>query len=455
MKNQPNYVEVKHENLKMELLYHDNIDCTVSSWNNLDEECKVKVNCKKGRKILSNGANAHIYRIKEGVSFEKHIHALLLYTNYTNWCSTFCSILRKQNKEEISTVANWAKLLIECVQCFGSWISDDMTFYRGIDREFTFKKFIARFNVPLSTTSELTKAAEFAGFSDGTDGLVIELCSYDSINTVFAFDCSAISAFEEEEERLFYGGDTILRIESIRQLVANTWTNYTNYVKAIAAITRLMNGLSTGKMPKIVKRAIRLIFNGILATDESSKTKIESLPKYIVDKLINYHIVNRTAPVELDYDVLITSYKWMKNILVKDDNKCILDFYNICSIFHNSINIIITMTDQSDTEAYEQSIESMSNKRITSQFCSSLKNDLLKLSKANIFINKLQLSWSTMVPLEGKFQIINLFANDASWQIECTSSTIQIMPQKTELTETTNINEDKDINGALNSIQGL
>ncbi len=60
----------------------------------------------------------------------------------------FGKALRNRNK----TFAIWAKLLIECVQSYGTLASASKKYYRGRDKEFVFKKFIGRCYVPLSTT---------------------------------------------------------------------------------------------------------------------------------------------------------------------------------------------------------------------------------------------------------------------------------------------------------------
>eukprot|EP01084_Bolivina_argentea_P256210 431273_1 len=471
MKNQPNYIPAKHKDLKFEILYHNEIACNVSSWNSLDEECNVKLSSNKVRRMMSNGYNIHIYAVKDNIRFDlDHIRALLLYTNYTAWCSFFCGVLRKANKAEISTVATWAKLLIECVQCYGCLISADDTFYRGINREFTFQKFVARFNVPLSTTTALIKAAEFADFAASSDGLVVELCFYDIINTVFTLDCSVISAFTEEREMLFYGGDTILRIQSIHQLVDNKWKSYEDFVKATDGITRLMNGLQckTG-LTGSVKKAMRFIFRSILNT--SNKTNIKSLPKYIAERLINYHIVDRKAAVEMEYDELIARYTWIHSIFVKDKDKGILNIYNICRIFHKSNAIIITMPDASgntkqNIQQYEQSRSNIldvagddakeANGKVTQQFCQSLKDDLHRVANDEVFINKLQFNWSTKIQLEAKFLLTNVFANDKLWKLESTSTSILITRREPE-DEDEKVDEEISNNNTQDAgaVQGL
>eukprot|EP01083_Nonionella_stella_P176738 619203_1 len=117
----------------------------------------------------------------------KPVHMTLLYTDYTWLCKIFCESFRRKRTahgqcETIESVqsrnervANWAKLLTESVQCYGTFMTEEAKHWRGIDMEFIFKRFITRFNVPLSTTTDFTKATQFSG---GLGGLVLELQRY-------------------------------------------------------------------------------------------------------------------------------------------------------------------------------------------------------------------------------------------------------------------------------------
>eukprot|EP01084_Bolivina_argentea_P027690 51450_1 len=465
MKNQPNYIQPKHGSLKFDVFYHNEIDCNVSSWQALEEECNVLLNSATCKRIVSSGNNKQLYGIEANNAFYlEHICALLLYTNYTVWCSLFCQIIRDGNKKKICAIANWARLLIEVVQCYGSFTSSmsmDIPFYRGINREFTFKKFVASFNVPLSTTTEIVKAAEFAGFADSGDGLVVQLRDYDAINNVCTFSCDGLSAFPQEKEMLFYGGDTILKIHSIWQISTRGWNNYEHYVAATDFITRMMNGLTvnTANIATKVRKCMRVIFKSQLNAKSENKMNLPSdLPKYIVNRLINYHIGDRTTEVEFHYDELVTKYKFIKTVFMNTKHE-FLNIYNICCIFNKCSNIIINMPDvqgATPTNTYAQSTTNIlddstvadeeartKNQKTNKALCVALKNDLAQLIKDNVQINKLQLNWSS-VPLETKFQIINLFAKNYAWKTECSPTSIQLIPQDPEVAKEMEQKLEKD-----------
>eukprot|EP01084_Bolivina_argentea_P180246 311394_1 len=182
--------------------------------------------------------------------------AMKLYTDYSNLCKLFCSVFRvkklaSNSYETINSVtnrnrkyANWAKLLVECVQCYGKIIVRNGKYYRGVNMKFIFKKFITRFHVPLSTTTDFLKATEFAG---GDAGIVIELRKYSNAQDVSCFKCSSVSSYDRERETLFFGGDSILQISSICQWYNNRWTHYRSYLKTIGYILKLIKGTTIDK----------------------------------------------------------------------------------------------------------------------------------------------------------------------------------------------------------------
>ena len=97
--------------------------------------------------------------IDKGVPFdEPHLRALKLYTDFTELCDKFCAILREGNPKKVAQIANWAKTLIETIQCYGSRINVNdakKTYYRGVNKTFVFRMVVSRFHLPQSTTSSV------------------------------------------------------------------------------------------------------------------------------------------------------------------------------------------------------------------------------------------------------------------------------------------------------------
>ena len=101
-----------------------------------------------------------------------------LYTDYTQLCGTFCSVLRSEDKAKIQHIAHWARLLTECVQCFGSTLKSGKSkkFFRGVSKVFTFERFVTRFNLPTSTTSDVCPFACTCGTAIVHLAMIIVIC---------------------------------------------------------------------------------------------------------------------------------------------------------------------------------------------------------------------------------------------------------------------------------------
>eukprot|EP01084_Bolivina_argentea_P250383 419457_1 len=244
MKTHPLYIEAKYSDLKTELLQSDVIgsDFNVNMYNHLYMECKMILKSDIAQSINGNGYFQQIYNIKLCAPFSGiHLMALKLYTDYTNLCSILCSTLRSENKNKICEIANWAKLLCECVQCYGTSLnaSKCKRYYRGVQNVFTFTMFVTRFNLPTSTTTDFNQAVEFC-----VNGLVLELQHYRNTYDVFKFDCYALSDYDTERETLFFGGNTVLQISCIWQPFKTKWISYGKYMIAIDAILRMIHGVT-------------------------------------------------------------------------------------------------------------------------------------------------------------------------------------------------------------------
>ena len=116
--------------------------------------------------MVANGVDEAIYGIKSGMPFDfGHLIALKLYTDLNNLNAEFCKQFHSTDASAESARklgalhSGWwhmAKLLAECVQCFGQLlVGNDTRYYRGINKAFIFSRFITRFNAPLSTSKSV------------------------------------------------------------------------------------------------------------------------------------------------------------------------------------------------------------------------------------------------------------------------------------------------------------
>eukprot|EP01084_Bolivina_argentea_P302967 523020_1 len=208
-----------------------------------------------------------------------------------------------------------AKLLVECVQCYGKLLLKKRRFYRGVNDEFMFKKFATRYRVPLSTTWDFKIAAQFAG---GNQGLIIELTKYLDGGDISYFDCSSASSFDTEKEVLFFGGNTLLRISCIWQVYCSKWTSFRKYIEPLNAIFRMIHGLTVIKQhilshDKEQRVMLKLLTYILCKQKEESLTQI---PPYI-EELLTYHISIDT--ITLNFTELKNEYQWLNSLILREN----------------------------------------------------------------------------------------------------------------------------------------
>ena len=160
-------VDRRHETLKDEILRSGYI--TMATWTRFEKECKALLDAKFVRQMSANGIDEDVYEIRGGEPLAlKFIIALKLYTDFDALNHSFCEHFRLQKLaghqfESLQSLVirngrfwNFAKLLVECVQCFGRLLVRKNTkYYRGISKEIILKRFVARFHIPLSTSKSV------------------------------------------------------------------------------------------------------------------------------------------------------------------------------------------------------------------------------------------------------------------------------------------------------------
>ena len=120
------------------------------------------------RTLSGNGSETAKYGISLNAPISmQHLYAMKLYTDCSWLCKIFCEAFRMKKVSETEyeriesvqrrneKIANWAALLMETVQCYGELRAGKRSYFRGIDAEFVFKRFVSRFDAPLSTTTEV------------------------------------------------------------------------------------------------------------------------------------------------------------------------------------------------------------------------------------------------------------------------------------------------------------
>eukprot|EP01083_Nonionella_stella_P285896 973108_1 len=131
--------------MKDEVLNDTKHGLTIIEYDNTVLKARMKRKAMSGTVKGSDGDWKIVYEIPEGSPIKmKHILAVLLYTNHTDLSAAFSRSFRKISgsesdnklKERHSHYANWARLLREAVECWGSRLWDTTQrrsiFYHGI-----------------------------------------------------------------------------------------------------------------------------------------------------------------------------------------------------------------------------------------------------------------------------------------------------------------------------------
>merc|ERR1712013_282610 len=219
------------------------------------------IKCKEYKDLLHFGI-----KHKEPLRAE-HLHALFLYTDWTELCTDFSSSFRaifrgerlKAIKARNSKYFYFSKYLKELVMYFGvdKW-SDKSSgpFFCGLSVVLNIPQFALRLKGPTSTSLFIEVAMRFGG----AEGMILELNNkYRPAWWERHFDCDWLSAFPEECERLFMGGRNALEFESVR--IIETKNNYAKFLHAFHAFDMMLSGQEVrGKVKakdiRIVKKAM-------------------------------------------------------------------------------------------------------------------------------------------------------------------------------------------------------
>ena len=266
-------------------------------------------------------------------------------------------------KKNHSYFVNFAKLLRECVECFGSKLNGNLfgnfnnndmkmgedtgfngnknkSFYFGLNNAMgLFKKTLNRIKLPLLCSSSMSVTLNHMECMED-DGLLIEVKYYDPF--IRYFDCSWITEYIAEQEILFNGGISILKIETIFNVATDT--NYLIFVRSMNILQSMLNG-STKKevMTTFEEQIIRyLVQNEFIRamnndTDVSNNINGKSIiPNYI--SLLFHHFCINLKSISINLgrmnDQTYHGYHNIKSLFLTSQNNFIkLDV--LCSLFPN------------------------------------------------------------------------------------------------------------------------
>eukprot|EP01084_Bolivina_argentea_P011145 20824_1 len=156
----------------------------------------------------------------------RHILSIVIYTDITDFCTTYRSTYRKiksdRSEEDVRRrhvqLFFYSRAIFEAIEYFGKPMETDLKVYHGLNKVMNFSQFTAYFNQPVSTTTELNTAVQFAAGA----GIILTLKSgaeyFNDENKIPKYlPVSWLSRFPNENEKLFYGAWVVFRICNIRE----------------------------------------------------------------------------------------------------------------------------------------------------------------------------------------------------------------------------------------------
>ena len=163
------FVRKKYKNLKHELLHNMVLTLSRGQFETTLQKARDKLNEWRTSGIQLR-CHKHwwkdSYDIVQGQEIsEEHIIAVLLYTNFPQLCYVFSATYRKTHEYEEDEdmlarheeYGNWARLLREAVECFGTSMrhSNIRTFFHGVSDTLVFHSTSIQLCRPVSTTSSM------------------------------------------------------------------------------------------------------------------------------------------------------------------------------------------------------------------------------------------------------------------------------------------------------------
>ena len=272
------YVEAKHGSIKEEVLNNRHLQLGVLHFNTAQQKAKEYLSTETAKRFTAAATTEcdeifKMYNINPGDSLTlQHILSVILYCDNTDLSTAFSRTFRRTDAlQTINEIKNnnrefaiWSRLLRETVELFGQNGSESLLlretveifgqddgdynkmyaargiFYCGVDHLLPIPEFCIRLCCPTSTTKQIEVATRFAG----SDGIIIQFnnCGYLFGDKLRSFNCSWLSNYSAEDERLFFGGANRIRIENIKNI--KTSKEYSIFIRTIYQFNCMVNGIS-------------------------------------------------------------------------------------------------------------------------------------------------------------------------------------------------------------------
>ena len=291
--NRTNYVQPKFSTLKQELTMNRYAPITEEQYRNLQRQC-MALQAKYSFTAKDIGTMNTVCGIPPGTRMSvDHVICLKLYTDFTFQQRIFKKHCRRLQRDEPmesvmqrnSEIAHWCRLLRESIMLYGETMSSSDVVYCGLNTPLIFRSLHQRFECPLSTTTQMTIAQQFA---EGDCGVILKLKRANPKTRYF--DVGPITSFEHEDERLFSG--STLKIDDIYI----DSQSLKKYIKALRMLEQIANGhfvdfgaQTAELLLSLLHRVVASSITDALKMYESQRTLVQYLTEelYDTDAILN------------------------------------------------------------------------------------------------------------------------------------------------------------------------
>ena len=244
------FVKAKYGSLKEEIIESGYV--SMAQWTKLVElKGRMYWKTKKAKWLKHLRENDHKRRARPPELMVEHLFVIILYCDFSDLCTAFSGTYRRKNvfeslksmKSRHSEFAIFGRLLNEVVNGLPSTPRSEESkrgycdlnpragsgpFFCGLKGVRNIGSFAITLRGPCSTSTDKAVAVNFAD----SGGIVMKLNNDTLLSKeVRPFDCSWISNYCEESERLWIQGEWPIRIVSI--IIVKSAKNYTNSMRAL------------------------------------------------------------------------------------------------------------------------------------------------------------------------------------------------------------------------------
>eukprot|EP01084_Bolivina_argentea_P282514 483604_1 len=374
------YIEKStYTNLKEEFIEH--YKGTTNDWNDLILSKSEKLAATdRAKQIVSADRNQELhYDIQKGVTISiQHLQSIIMWSDFTELAMLLrLSFTATHFGEPISSIINrhclfyhFAKTLRETVQYFGhNRYTEKGPFYFGLDKVVAMSSFSLVVNSPLSTSKNIQIAINFAG----NRGMVVKLENdgdYESRNHVRFFDCSWISDYKKENERLFFEPQYSVRIVSIK--IMKTADNFEKFINSLYLLDCMIRGINMEGAEIKMTMKDKLILHKLIRHELGTKKWNENA--FVSDMFHSFCISKTEICININIlDWYFTGFINMQQIelheiilytIKEDDNKNEVVHPNllrsdIIKLFPNLKQITIITTSSNGSDSYSISINEL------------------------------------------------------------------------------------------------